>query len=158
MLWRLSKADYDKGAGAGNRRAMEKLASGKPAPGLLGYLDGQPVGWISVALRHKFPRLEKSRVLKPVDEQDVWSVSCFLIAKPYRRQGIAVRMLEAACDFVREHGGSIVEGYPIAPTKQPYPATYAWTGFEKVFRRAGFEEVARRSPTRPIMRKSLVEA
>jgi hypothetical protein len=32
------------------------------------------------------------------------------------------------------------------------PDALAWTGFERVFRKAGFNEVARRAPTRPIMR------
>ncbi len=63
----------------------------------------------------------------------------------------------AACDFVRARGGAIIEGYPIAPQDEPYPVAYAWTGFERVFKRAGFEEVARSSPTRPIMRKVLLE-
>ena len=43
----------------------------------------------------------------------------------------------------------------MAPVKVPYPETYAWTGFESVFRRAGFSEVARRSETRPIMRREV---
>ena len=155
MLWRLMKPEYDKGAGAGNRSAMKRLSEREPAPGLLAYEDGKAVGWISVAPRRDFVRLTKSRILKPVDEEGVWSVSCFLIAKSHRGKGLAVQMLEAACDFVREQGGRIIEGYPIAPTKRPYPAAYAWTGFEGVFNGAGFEEVARRSETRPIMRKKL---
>lgn len=156
MLWRLSKSDYDKSAGAGNLRAMKLLANSKSAaPGLIAYVNSQAAGWISVAPRSSFPRMEKSRILKPVDDQDVWSVSCFLIGKAYRRQGIALGLLDAACEFAREHGAQVVEGYPISPAKQPYPVAYAWTGFEQVFRRAGFVEVARRSPTRPIMRKFL---
>ena len=157
MLWRQSKSDYDKNLGARNRLAMKELAAGGRAPGLLACQDSQPIGWISIAPRLEFPRLETSRVLKPVDDQDVWAVSCFLIAKSHRRRGIAVSMLMAACDFAGECGGKIVEGYPISPTKRPYPVAYAWTGFEQVFKRAGFKEVARRSPTRPIMRRKLVE-
>jgi len=155
MLWRLGKAEFTTNAGDGNRDAMKKLAAGEKAPGLLAYWDGHPVGWISVAPRQDFPRLDNSCVLKAVDTKDVWSVSCFLIARSYRRQGLAARLLEAACDFVQAHGGEVVEGYPIAPSKSPYPASYAWTGFVEAFRRAGFVEVARRSPTRPIMRKEL---
>ncbi len=155
MLWRSAKAEFDANTGPGNRAAIKKLAAADPPPGLLAYIDDQPVGWVSVAPRSGFPRLEASRVLKPVDDMPVWSVSCFLIHKTHRRQGVALALLEAACGFAGEHGAAILEGYPIAPKKAPYPPVYAWTGFEAVFKRAGFKEVARRSPTRPILRKAL---
>lgn len=169
MLWRLGKTDFDNGssgsvgsggsggAGAANRRAMKRLARDGPPPGLLAYAGGRAVGWISVAPRRALPRLETSRVLKPVDDREVWSVTCFLIARAHRGRGVAQALLTAACAFVRAQGGAVLEGYPIDPQKRPYPAAYAWTGFKAVFVRAGFEEVARRSPTRPIMRKSLAE-
>ena len=157
MLWRQSKAEYDANAGDGNRETMKELAAGDRPPGLLAYAGDAPAGWISVAPRVAFPRLKNSRVLKPVDDTDVWSVSCFLIAKGFRRKGVALSLIEAACDFVAEQGGTVVEGYPIAPKKTPYPVAYAWTGFASVFERAGFTEVLRRSETRPIMRKTLKE-
>jgi len=153
MLWRLAKGEFEAGAGEANRQAMKAVAAEAVAPGLLAYDGGQPVGWISVAPRARFPRLENSRVLARVDDEEVWSVTCFLIAKSHRRRGIATGLLEAACDFVRGHGGKIVEGYPIALTKSAYPAVFAWTGFEGAFRKAGFETVRQRTPTRPIMRK-----
>lgn len=155
MLWRKTKAEHDRDSGEANRKDIQRLADSGLPPGLLA-LDGErAVGWISVAPRRDFVRLETSRVLKPLDDEAVWSVSCFLIAKDYRRQGLAVQLLEAACGFVRERGGTILEGYPIAPNKTPYPAAYAWTGFESAFKQAGFKEAARRSPTRPIMRNYL---
>jgi len=156
MLWRLKKADYDRAIGDGNQEAMKSLVDRGPPPGLLAYDGDQPVGWLSIAPRRAFVRLETSRVLKPVDDEDVWSISCFLIAKSHRQRGIAVDLLEAGCHFAREQGGKIVEGYPIDPSKKPYPVAYAWTGFETIFERAGFSEIARRSPTRPIMRKALI--
>lgn len=93
--------------------------------------------------------------MQPVDDTPVWSVSCFLIARSHRRRGVAVALLEAACELAREHGATMVEGYPVAPGRDGYPDTYAWTGFDEVFRRAGFQEVARRSQTRPIMQRAV---
>jgi GNAT superfamily N-acetyltransferase len=155
MLWRLRKRDYDTMSGDDNRQAIRAITEAGPPPGLLAYDGERTVGWVSVAPRAEFPRLETSRVLKPVDDQPVWSISCFLVAKSHRRRGVAVALLEQACAFARNQGARIVEGYPIAPSKKPYPDTYAWTGFERVFLRAGFEEVARRSETRPIMRRAV---
>lgn len=155
MLWRKTKAEHDRESGAVNKADIKGLAESELPPGLIARIDGEPAGWISVAPRAAFKRLETSRVLKPVDDAPVWSVSCFLIAKAHRRKGVALALLEAACDFVRGRGGTTLEGYPIAPNKTPYPAAYAWTGFAQVFLRAGFTEVARRSETRPILRKTL---
>ena len=152
MLWRLTRRAYDQQAGDGNRQAMHALVTSGQVPGLLAYHGDRPIGWLSLAPRDQFPRLATSRVLKPVDDRAVWSVTCMLVARPCRRRGVGTRLLEAACEAVRRRDG-VIEGYPIAPTKTPYPPVYAWTGFEPMFRRAGFEEVARRSPTRPIMRQ-----
>jgi GNAT superfamily N-acetyltransferase len=155
MLWRQTKAEHDKNAGKANRAAMQAIVERGEAPGLLAYDGDQPVGWISVAPRASFPRLESSRVLRPIDDQEVWSVSCFLIAKSHRRQGLATRLLEAACGFVAGHGGRIIEGYPIVANRPDYPDVYAWIGFDSLFKRAGFIEVARTSTKRRIMRKLL---
>ncbi len=155
MTWRLTGKDFAAQKGTGNREAMKALFRKGPPPGLLAYDGAEAVAWCSVAPRLVFPRLETSRVLKPVDEQEVWSLSCFLIRKSHRKRGLTLALLKAAEDFVRGQGGRVLEGYPIAPKKKPYPAVYAWTGFEKVFLKAGFTEVLRRSETRPILRKEL---
>ena len=160
MLWRLSKHDMEAGMGDGNRDAMRALFENGPSrdgvgPGLIARVDGQPAGWIQIDRRSAFPRLETSRVLKPVDDADVWSIACFLVDKRYRRQGLSAALLRAACDFAAGQGARIVEGYPIDTPNRKYAPVYAWTGFVGAFRDAGFTEVARRSETRPIMRKTL---
>lgn len=158
MLWRLSKRDMEAGMGDGNRRAMKRIFDGGHIPGLVAWHDDEAVGWIQVDERSVFPRLDASRVLKPVDEKAVWSVSCFLVDKRFRRKGLSAQLLRAACEFARERGAVILEGYPIDTPKAGYPAVYAWTGFVGAFREVGFEEVARRSATRPIMRKQLARS
>ena len=155
MLWRLSKRQMDAGKGAGNCRAMKAIFVSGHVPGLLARHDGEAVGWIQVDERAAFPRLAASRVLKPVDDEPVWSVSCFLVDRRFRGQGLSVALLRGAVGFAREKGAAVLEGYPIDTPKDNYAPVYAWTGFAGAFRDAGFEEVARRSPTRPIMRKRL---
>ncbi len=155
MLWRLQRKDFEAQSGAGNKAAMKALFDAGAEPGLIAYDGDRPVGWCSVAPRAAFPRLARSRVLKPVDDQEVWSLSCFLIRKSHRNRGVSRALLAAACDFVRARGGRILEGYPIDPKTTPYPAVYAWTGLASAFRADGFEEVLRRSETRPIFRKRL---
>lgn len=155
MLWRTSPAEFKAQQGDGNRKSMLRLARSKTAPGILAYAGNLPVGWCAIAPREDYPALGRSRVLKPVDDQAVWSVSCFFIDKAHRKQGLSVKLLEAAVDYAKSQGAKIVEGYPIDPTRDTYPAVYAWTGLSRAFQRAQFKECARRSPTRPIMRRRL---
>lgn len=155
MLWRLPKTEMDAGMGAGNRAAMKRIFDDGRVPGLIAFSEDRPVGWIQIDRREAFGRLEKSRILKPVDDLPVWSVSCFFIDRPFRKKGLSAELLIAAGEFVRKQGGSCLEGYPIDTPKPSYPPVFAWTGFVAAFRQAGFVEVARRSPTRPIMRKIL---
>ena len=158
MYWRLPHADYEAMKGAGNHAALKAIVDEGEIPGLLAYHDGQPVGWVSMAPRLAFTRLERSRILKPVDEQPVWSVVCFFVARPYRRKGLTVQLLNAAVEYARQHGAQIVEGYPEEPRTDRVPDAFAYTGLASAFRKAGFVEVLRRSETRPIMRRILSES
>lgn len=152
MWWRLANKDFEARKGEGNRQAMKALVETGTVPGILAYLDGTPVGWCSMAPREVFPRLGRSRILKPVDDQPVWSAVCLFVAKGYRRQGVSVGLLKAAVDYVRDRDGRIVEGYAVEPKKGRMPDTFAYHGLAAAYRAAGFMEVARRSQTRPIMR------
>ncbi len=97
-------------------------------------------------------RRADSRVLRPLDDAPVWSVSCLFVARPYRRQDLSARLLKAVIDFVRQQGGKIVEGYPVLPKKSALPDAFAWTGVLASFLEAGFEEMPRGSENRPIVR------
>ncbi len=155
MLWRLPRKAFDAGKGAANCAAMRQLAETGPAPGILGYLDGQVAAWCSLGPRADFPGLERSRILQPVDERPVWSLSCLFIEKKFRRQGLSSQMIRAAADFARQQGANILEAYPVEPKQGQMPAVFAWTGIAAPFLKAGFLEVARRSETRPILRLEL---
>jgi len=154
MAWRLSHAAYERNKGSSNKRAFKKIVTSGDVPGLLAYADDEPVGWCSVAPREVFSFLERSRVLEPVDDKPVWSVSCLFVLRPYRGRGISLRLLKAAIDFARSQGAPAVEGYPNDPDAK-MPDAFAWTGLASAFRKAGFSEVARRSSHRPIMRRNL---
>jgi GNAT superfamily N-acetyltransferase len=152
MLWRLTRKEFEQQKGKANREAMKAIVVSGKKPGLLAYSEKKPVAWCSVAPRKSFPALERSRILKMVDDQPVWSISCFFIHKDYRKQGLSVRILEAAVDYIRTQGGKIVEGYPVEPKKGKIADVFAWTGLASAYTKAGFVECERRSETRPIMR------
>jgi GNAT superfamily N-acetyltransferase len=154
MWWRRPRSEWTHGKGSGNRTAMRGIIRRGEEPGILAYDGERPVGWCAVAPREAYPGLARSRVLKPVDEQPVWSVTCFFIVRDYRRRGVSRALLRAAMEFARAGGGRILEGYPVEAEGEQ-PAAWVWTGLAAAFRRAGFTEVARRSRTRPIFRKTL---
>jgi GNAT superfamily N-acetyltransferase len=155
MWWRVTSAEFDRGIrnrGAGNRRAMRSIVADGGVPGLLAYRDGRPVGWVSVAPREEFGRLQRSPTLKAVDDKPVWSIVCFFMDRGERGHGVGTALLEAAVRHAAERGATIVEGYPVDPTDRRISNADAYTGVESMFRRAGFREAARRG-SRPIMRK-----
>jgi GNAT superfamily N-acetyltransferase len=158
MAWRLPPKIWRAGKGAGNRDAFRRLVARGPAPGVLAYHDGEPVGWCSFGPRASFPTLARSRVLAPVDDRDVWSVSCFFVARPFRRRGLSAALLDAAAAQAARLGARVLEGYPQELEVEKMPDVFAWTGIASAFRRAGFEECVRRSRLRPIMRRVLVAA
>jgi GNAT superfamily N-acetyltransferase len=157
MWWRVTSTEFDQGVkakGAGNRAAMKALVDDGAVPGLIAWRGDEPVGWISVAPRSEFGRIERSPVLKGVDDEPAWAVVCFYIPRRERGAGVATALLDAALRWVREQGGRLVEGYP---TPAHYEGAAAlWTGTESMFAKAGFTEVARRQPkSRSIWRRRL---
>jgi GNAT superfamily N-acetyltransferase len=152
MWWRLSQSEFMRQRGEANKKALKGVVDSGVVPGILAYSNRQPVGWCAVAPRETLPRLERSRILKRVDDKPVWSVICFFVAKAFRGKGVSVGLLEAAADYVRKQGGRIVEGYPVEPKKGRAPDPFVYTGLASAFRKVGFAEVIRRSETRPIMR------
>jgi GNAT superfamily N-acetyltransferase len=152
MWWRETAAEFAARKGERNREAQRAIVASGDVPGLLAYVGDEPVGWCAVAPRERYPRLARSRTLKPIDEQPVWSITCFFVARRYRRQGITANLLDAVVAFVRDRGGHIVEAYPIAPASGEYPAAYAYTGLLSTFLAAGFQVVARPSASRAVVR------
>lgn len=137
-----------------NRRALrEELADAREF-GVIAYEDGEPVGWAALAPRSEYPRLDRSPVTKRIDDQEVWSVTCFVVRKGHRRKGVASALLAGVEERARTLGGRILEGYPVAPDG-PLQPTDAWHGLESMFVAAGFTEAARPKPRRPTYRKLL---
>jgi GNAT superfamily N-acetyltransferase len=155
MLWRLKRSEFEKHKGDKNKAAFKAVVDSGEAPGILAYANGSPIGWCALAPRETYPALDRSRILKRIDDKPVWSIVCLFIAKHYRRKGVSVELLKAAAEYVRKRGGKIVEGYPVEPRKDVMPDVFAWTGVASAFLKAGFVECERRSETRPIMRREL---
>ncbi|TGE31073.1 GNAT family N-acetyltransferase [Desulfosporosinus sp. Sb-LF] len=158
MSWRLKRLDFERQKGEGNRSAMRTLVEQNMKTGVLAYKDNEPIGWCAVAPREDYLRLENSRVLKRIDNEQVWSVTCFFIAKSLRRKGISFELLKGVIKYCEINKVKIIEGYPVVPYGEQVPDAFEWTGIPSVFERAGFVEVERRSKSKPIMRYYTVHA
>ena len=161
-FFRIRNVDFQNATAAGNRKVLESAvkvtAADGRAPGLVAYRDGEPIGWVSLGPRDDYERLKHSKVLAPIDDKPVWSIVCFVVAKSARRQGVARALLDAAMDYAREHGATLLEGYPVETDGKRLPAANAYKGTIGMFERAGFKVVERRqanrtTPVRPIVRR-----
>jgi GNAT superfamily N-acetyltransferase len=140
-------------------RAMRKLCERAHPPGVVTYLDGEPVGWCSISPRSEIPRLESSTLIRPVDDVPVWSIICVVVRSGFRQRGVTTAMLEGAVEYARSQGAPAVEAHPVDPPGR-MDLTMAFVGTRSMFEKVGFEvvgttdAVASRLP-RLVMRKSL---
>jgi len=155
MYYRVSGKGALTRPGEGQRRsskdALKALAKQDPPPGLIGYRGRTPVGWISLGPREDYAKLAKSPVMKPVDEQPVWSVVCFVVPSEYRKQGVARELLSGSVAYAKKRGVGLLEAYPV-DKELPSAADASWFGSKRMFDQAGFDEVARRRRDRPVVR------
>jgi GNAT superfamily N-acetyltransferase len=154
VWWRMNNKEFKNSGKEGHKTALRTLVHQGVEVGLMAYADGIPAGWVTLAPRNDFVRLETSNILAPVDDQPVWSLPCFFIHRNYRHIGMMGRLIDAAVEYARMHGAKILEAYPYEP-QEKMSALTIYTGVASVFSKAGFVEVARRSEMRPIMRKTL---
>ncbi len=154
MFWRISRNEFARNAYEPNKQAMHAIVAGGLVPGLVFYLNDEPVAWISAGKREDFPSLQRSRVLAPADDQPVWAIVCYYVPRANRHKGWLLPMTLAACEYAKSQGAKIIEAYPMVHEKK-MPSSSAYMGVSTVLKQAGFSEVLRRSEYHPIMRKTL---
>lgn len=155
--WKVTGKQFKLMSGESARQNQKSWVDHGLVPGLLAYDGDLAVGWMAIEPRSAYPRLASSRVLKPIDDQAVWSITCFYTRKPYRGKGVSVALLQAAIGYVASMGGKIVEGYPVDATAGRAPDVFVFTGLASAYLKAGYREVARNSEKRPIFRYLIEE-
>lgn len=153
MYYRLKKSDFEEGkANNGNRDEIKELVWNSKPTGILGFYEGKAIAWCAFAPREDFLKLENSRVHKRIDDRAVWSIPCFFIDKNFRGIGVSVELLKAVIRYAAIKKIPVIEAYPVIPTKDKLPDTFAWIGLYKSFERAGFKIVDKTSKNRPMVR------
>jgi GNAT superfamily N-acetyltransferase len=148
MYYRMTSSQYGRvpahqlpQAARTRRDLLHARADEPPAPGMLAYLDGMPVGWCGLGPRTEFARLQRSRTIPAVDGLAVWSVVCFLVRPGYRRRGIAAALLAGAVEYARDCGAPALEGYPVDSAGARIDSTFAYVGTTSMFEAAGFHRI-----------------
>jgi len=146
MVWRAMPDRPPRADGPSRKRALNGRVMSGQQVGLLGYLDGEPAAWCSVAPRSTYKQLGGARY-EGVPDDSVWSIVCFFVKRTARGNGIFDMLLAAAIDHARDNGAKIVEGYPVDPDSP----SYRFMGFVSAFEAAGFQHVGMAGSRRHVM-------
>lgn len=133
MYWHFpgSNEEWMKRTAAGNRADKEALLAQGREHGMILYVDGSPVGWCQVARRRDLPKLD--RVAPP---DDVTSITCFYVARDFRKKGLARELLLRTLDHLRATGVRVVEAYP--KKGEGHEDGEVWTGPLRLYTSCGF--------------------
>lgn len=147
MVWRQTPAEAKRTDGASRRAALlARVNKGVPV-GILGYAEGAPAAWCSIAPRSTYRRLGGAGDFA-ADPDAVWSLVCFFIKREFRGRGLPDQVLRAAIAHARKQGAKVVEAYPVDPDSP----SYRFMGFVSLFERVGFEKVGTAGTRRHVMR------
>ncbi|MCU1505721.1 MAG: hypothetical protein QOG18_959 [Microbacteriaceae bacterium] len=158
----LSNSEFrETDAAACSAMLRDRVERDSVSPGLIAYLDGEPVGWCAVEPRTNYPIVIRSRVVtggsvESADDPSVWAIVCFVVRAEFRRRGVSTALVSAAVGWARDHGARVIEGYPVdTAERQKVGAADLYHGTVTLFESAGFDVAARPSLGRALMRLEL---
>jgi GNAT superfamily N-acetyltransferase len=138
MFYRFSGSDeeWERRTATENRNEQSHAIERGDVSGLLAYVGDKPVAWCNAALRAHLPGLDRNAEFRTDDPAKVGAIVCFVVAAPYRGQGVAGRLLDAACEHLRAKGMSVAEAYP---PKHPVSDARAYHGPLPMYLKNGFD-------------------
>ncbi len=137
MYWEFGGTDEEwmKRAPAQRReRKLELLKEGR-THGILLYDEKTPVAWCQYGHRSYFTKLSKNKTYERTAWEDVWSVTCFCVAKDYRKKGLSRMLLHRAVEHLKQLHAPLIEGYP---KKGKHEDDEVWQGPLSLFQSEGF--------------------
>src|SRR5262245_27418050 len=93
------------------RAAMAARLRAGATFGYLAYVGGRPAGWVNASRRSDYGLYRQVDSDGP-EPTIVIGVSCFVIAPPFRRHGIASALLDRVIADASARGAAWIEGYP----------------------------------------------
>jgi len=150
FLWDGDRTGWEAAEAPANRAAVAELIRRGVQQGLLAYGDGVPVGWCQAMEPRYLSSL--GLWLERDAAADTGAITCFTIAAPWRRRGVARALLAAACDRFAAAGLTWAEAYPRRGgdgTADNYPGPLS------LYLAAGFTVEADLPANRHLVRKRL---
>jgi GNAT superfamily N-acetyltransferase len=141
LTYRVTAGENHRLRGVERPEFVRRLTEHEPSPGMLAYVDGEPAGWCGSGIRSQMGRLMRSRTIPQVDDRPVWSIVCFVVKAPYRRQGVARALLDATVEYARGQDVAAVEAYPVDTAGDRISSSFAYMGTTSFYEKAGFERV-----------------
>ena len=117
----------------------QRLCDGMTS-GYLAYVDRRPAGWVNASLRSEYGLYQIVGANGP-EPRSVIGVSCFVVAPPFRRHGVASALLDRVIADAAARGASWIEGYP---HNEPEPSDAGhFRGPRSMYEARGFQPVER---------------
>ena len=140
MIWRPLPRGASHSDSSTLRDALAQRVQQGEAIGILGYLDGEPVAWTSIAPRSTYLDLGGKQDAADAPEC-VWSLVCFFVLQRLQGLGITKHLIQAAVTYARRNGATAVEAYPVDPDSPSLRSMGRFMGVISSFKAAGFQEV-----------------
>ena len=150
--WMMPNVEFDKMTLEQRRELLRDEIETGPPPALIAYVDDEPAGWVRVGPRTRQVRLSRTRNYaahsqEPWDDESVWAVSCFVVRKEHRREGLNAKLLSAAVEHARAGGARVIEAYPLdTASGRTKSSNELYHGVLSTFEDAGFRIVERPRP------------
>jgi ribosomal protein S18 acetylase RimI-like enzyme len=106
------------------------------------------------------PTLLRTKVVmagspEPLDDPDVWAITCFVVRRQFRGLGVAKRLVDAGVEYAASHGARLVEAYPFDTGQRSRRVNELYVGTVSLFGGRGFVETARPIGARVVMTRDL---
>jgi GNAT superfamily N-acetyltransferase len=141
LSYRIGSKENQTLKGSARADRVRELCQLDPPPGVIAYLDDEPVGWAGLNPRRE-TSFARHRLIPHLDDLDVWSLWCFRVRPGYRKQGVMHALISGAVKYAQERGAPAIEGYPVDNAGQKVNLTMAYVGTRALFESAGFEKAA----------------
>jgi GNAT superfamily N-acetyltransferase len=148
MAWRTTPEEARHHSGAARKPMMQGRVIAGTTVGLVGYLEGEPVAWVSIAPRDTYRELGGPEA---EGREKIWSLACMYIHRKLRGRGHGLELIAAAKAYAQKRGGTVLEAYPVDPDSP----SYRHMGFVPAFEKLRFRKVGLAGSRRHVMRLAL---
>ena len=152
----LSNKDWNETTKEQRTEMLRAEIDAGPPPGIVAYVDGEAAGWIRIGPRTAQARVPRTRIIaaateETFDDGSVWAVTCFVVRREHRGQGINFALLQAGIEYAKSSGARLIEGYPVDTGGEKMRTNDLFHGTLGTYLSAGFEKKTEMKPGRALV-------